>query len=235
MIPLVAEVGKMSKSRFNVVPPDDLIARYGADTERVYTLFIAPPDKEAAWSDDGVVGAYRFLGRVWNFGERRAAVGRRDTKLVRKTHQTIAAVTQRIERFEFNTAISALMEFSNAIGEAIEAGADVSESYEVLLQLLHPFAPHITEELWEMLGKKPFILTSHWPTADPSLMQEDVVTIVVQVNGKLRGHIEVPNPPAEQQVLEAVRGNEKIQHWVAGKQIVKTIYVPGKLVNVVVR
>jgi len=86
-----------------------------------------------------------------------------------------------------------------------------------------------------MLGKEPFILTSRWPTADPSLMQEDVVTIVVQVNGKLRGHVEVPNPPAEQQVLQAVRGNEKIQHWVAGKQIVKTIYVPGKLVNVVVR
>ncbi|HEY8131872.1 MAG TPA: leucine--tRNA ligase, partial [Thermoanaerobaculia bacterium] len=222
MIPLVAEVGKMSKSRFNVVPPDDLIARYGADTERVYTLFIAPPDKEAAWSDDGVVGAYRFLGRVWNQGDviLSRADGEESPTLVRKTHQTIAAVTQRIERFEFNTAISALMELSNAIGDALAAGADVSESYAVLLQLLHPFAPHITEELWEMLGKEPFILTSRWPTADPSLMQEEVVTIVVQVNGKLRGHVEVPNPPAEQEVLDTVRGSEKIQHWVAGKQIV---------------
>src|SRR5207237_10505866 len=118
---LVPEMGKMSKSRFNVVPPDDLIARYGADTERVYTLFIAPPEKEAAWSDEGVVGAYRFLGRVWNLWERVAA-GFSPTgglkaapTLIRKTHQTIAAVTQRIERFEFNTAISELIELSNAI------------------------------------------------------------------------------------------------------------------------
>ena len=231
---LVPEMGKMSKSRFNVVPPDELIARYGADTERVYTLFIAPPEKEAAWSDDGVIGAYRFLTRVWNQGESVTA-GEQDPKLVRKTHQTIAAVTQRIERFEFNTAISALMELSNAIGEALAAGSDVRESYEILLKLLHPFAPHITEELWEMLGHERFILTSKWPVADPALMQEDFVTIVVQVNGKLRGHVEVPNPPAEEQVLSAVRGNDRIQQWVAGKQVVKTIYVPGKLVNVVVR
>src|SRR5690348_16245801 len=137
---LVAEVGKMSKSRFNVVPPDELIGRYGADTERVYTLFIAPPEKEAAWSDEGVIGAYRFLGRVWNLGERGAAgFSPPDPKLIRKTHQTIAAVTQRMERFEFNTAISALMELSNAISDS---DGDTRESYEVLLKLLHPFAPH---------------------------------------------------------------------------------------------
>ena len=235
-VELVPEMGKMSKSHFNVVPPDELIDRFGADTERVYTLFIAPPEKEAAWSDEGVIGAYRFLNRVWaqgeRAGERRAASSER---LIRKTHQTIAAVTRRIERFEFNTAISALMELSNAIGESLTEGADVRESYLTLLQLLHPFAPHITEELWQMLGQKPFILTSNWPVADPSLMREDVVTIVVQVNGKLRGHVEVPNPPAEEMVLAAVRDNERIQQWVTGKQIVKTIYVPGKLVNVVVR
>ena len=235
-VELVPEMGKMSKSHFNVVPPDELIDRFGADTERVYTLFIAPPEKEAAWSDEGVIGAYRFLNRVWaqgeGAGERRAA---RSERLIRKTHQTIAAVTRRIERFEFNTAISALMELSNAIGESLTEGADVRESYSTLLQLLHPFAPHITEELWQMLGQKPFILTSTWPVADPALMREDVVTIVVQVNGKLRGHVEVPNPPEERQVLDAVRANGKVQQWVSGKQIVKTIYVPGKLVNVVVR
>ncbi len=242
-VELLAEVGKMSKSRLNVVPPDELIDRFGADTERVYTLFIAPPEKEAAWSDEGVIGAYRFLGRVWNHGESVAAVvspaagpARAPAPtLIRKTHQTIAAVTQRIERFEFNTAISALMELSNAIGDAIAAGENVSESYSILLQLLHPFAPHITEELWEKLGKQPFILTSRWPEADPALMREDSVTIVVQVNGKLRGHVEVANPPIEEQVLAAVRGNERVQQWIAGKNVVKTIYVPGKLVNVVVK
>ncbi|MDQ6801094.1 MAG: leucine--tRNA ligase [Acidobacteriota bacterium] len=234
---LIPEVGKMSKSRFNVVPPDELIARYGADTERVYTLFIAPPEKEAAWSDEGVVGAYRFLTRVWNFSGVIATQGdgEETQSLIRKTHQTIAAVTHRIEHFEFNTAISALMELSNAIGEAIAAGEGVRESYKILLQLLHPFAPHITEELWEMLGNKRFVLTSKWPVGNEKLMQEDVITIVVQVNGKLRGQVEVPNPPVEEQVLSAVRSNDKVQQWVSGKQIVKTIYVPGKLVNVVVR
>src|SRR6476619_6163770 len=129
-------------------------------------------------------------------------------------HQTIDAVTRRFDRFEFNTAISALMEFSNVLGEAPSRDA-----YIVLLQLLHPFAPHMTEELWEMLGNKGFILTSKWPVADPALMAEDVVTIVVQVNGKLRGQIEVANPPSEDVVMAAVQSNEKIQSWTAGKQV----------------
>ena len=222
---LVAEVGKMSKSRFNVVPPDELIEKYGADTERVYTLFIAPPEKEAAWSDEGVIGAYRFLGRVWNMEPSDSG-----PDVTRKMHQTIDAVTRRMERFEFNTAISSLMELANAMGQQPSR-----EAYLVLLQLLHPFAPHVTEELWERAGQKGFILTSSWPKADPALMQEDVVTIVIQVNGKLRGQIEVPNPPVEAAVMSAVDSNEKIRSWVAGKQIVKKIYVPGKLVNVVVR
>jgi leucyl-tRNA synthetase len=243
MTPLVPEVGKMSKSRFNVVPPDDLIDRYGADTERVYTLFIAPPEKEAAWSDEGVVGAYRFLARVWNMGEQlrnaeRAGAAPAGDRVVRKMHQTIDAVTRRIEKFEFNTAISALMELSNAIGDALPEGAGdprMREAYEALLQLLHPFAPHVTEEVWELLGNDGFVLTSKWPVADPALMQEETLTIAVQVNGKLRGQVEVPNPPEEAVVLEAVRANERVRSWTEGKQVVKTIYVKGKLVNVVVK
>ncbi|GAC1434731.1 MAG: hypothetical protein NVSMB68_07130 [Thermoanaerobaculia bacterium] len=217
------------------MPPDQLIERYGADTERVYTLFIAPPEKEAAWSDEGVIGAYRFLNRVWSMGVQLAAgeaapPHAASDRVIRKMHQTIEAVTRRLERFELNTAISSLMEFSNVLGESPSRDA-----YAVLLQLLHPFAPHMTEELWEMLGNEPFILTSRWPVADPSLMQEDTVTIVVQVNGKLRGQIEVPHPPAEDVVMASIKSNDRIQAWVAGKQVVKTIYVPGKLVNIVVR
>ncbi|MBV8518483.1 MAG: leucine--tRNA ligase [Acidobacteria bacterium] len=237
---LTAEIGKMSKSRFNVVPPDELIERFGADTERVYTLFIAPPEKEAAWSDEGVIGAYRFLGRVWNMG---AAIlnakvsGDVDPRVIRKMHQTIDAVTSRIERFEFNTAISALMEFSNVLGDAVNAGggAELREAYETLLKLLHPFAPHATEELWSLFGNDGFILTAKWPVADRALMQEDEVVIAVQVNGKLRGQVEVAAPPEEASVWAAVDANEKIQTWLAGKTIVKKIYVPGKLVNVVVK
>jgi leucyl-tRNA synthetase len=232
---LTAEVGKMSKSHYNVVPPDVLIARYGADTERVYTLFIAPPEKEAAWSDEGVVGAHRFLGRVWNMGGQ-VAEGRGPVAgaLTRKMHQTIDAVTQRMSRFEFNTAISFLMELSNAIGENVEA-ANAREAYLALLQMLHPFAPHITEELWQQLGGSGFILTSQWPVADPALMQEDVVTIAVQVNGKLRGQVDVANPPAKEDAIAAAKSNDNVAKWIEGKEIVKEIYVPGKLVNIVVK
>ncbi|HYK00719.1 MAG TPA: leucine--tRNA ligase, partial [Thermoanaerobaculia bacterium] len=227
-VELTPEVTKMSKSRLNVVPPDELIAKFGADTERVYTLFIAPPEKEAAWSDEGVIGAYRFLGRVWHMFER--LQGEPTADAIRKMHQTIDAVTTRIERFEFNTAISALMEFSNALGEAPSR-----EPYEALLKLLHPFAPHMTEELWAMLGNDQMLLTSRWPVADRALMQEDTVVIAVQVNGKLRGQVEVAAPPSEELVWAAVGANEKIQAWVTGKQIIKQIYVPGKLVNLVVK
>jgi leucyl-tRNA synthetase len=235
---LTPEISKMSKSRFNVVPPDELIAKYGADTERVYTLFIAPPEKEAAWSDEGVVGASRFLHRVWAQGE--AVIEGRGQKLhsrdlLRKTHQTIAAVTQRIERFEMNTAVSALMELSNAIGDALGRGENAREAYIVLLKLLHPFAPHITEEMWSMLGGEGFILTSDWPVADPELMKEEVATVVVQVNGKLRGQVEVPTGASQDEVFAAVGANENVQKWLAGKEIVKRVYIPGKLVNVVIK
>src|SRR5688572_12873175 len=248
---LIPEMGKMSKSRFNVVAPDELIDRYGADTQRVYTLFIAPPEKEAAWSDDGVIGAYRFLGRVWNLGQQilgsnvapalepatpRATSPATPAPVLRKMHQTIDAVGRRIERFEFNTAVSALMELSNVLSEhAGEHAPSLRAPYLALLKMLHPFAPHMTEELWQAFGEEGMILTSAWPEADPALMQEETVTIVVQVNGKLRGQIEVPHPPVEAVVMAEVQKNERVQSWIEGKQVVKTIYVPGKLVNVVVR
>ncbi|HEY0141149.1 MAG TPA: leucine--tRNA ligase [Thermoanaerobaculia bacterium] len=235
---VIAEVGKMSKSRYNVVPPDELIEKFGADTERVYTLFIAPPEKEAAWNDEGVIGAYRFLGRVWHLGVAIVNAPPSDEEaprsVLRKMHQTIDAVTQRMHRFEFNTAISALMELSNVLG-SVDVSASLRKPYEALLQLLHPFAPHMTEEMWAMLGNEEFVLTSKWPAADPALMAEDSVVIAVQVNGKLRGQVEVAAPPDEAKVFAAVFANEKIQAWLTEKELVKKIYVPGKLVNLVIR
>jgi leucyl-tRNA synthetase len=134
-----------------------------------------------------------------------------------------------------NTAISALMEFSNAIGDAIGRSEDARDAYRVLLQLLHPFAPHITEEMWGRLGGPQFILTSGWPTADPELMKEDIATVVVQVNGKLRGQVEVPSGASQDEVFAAVEANENVQKWLAGKELVKRVYIPGKLVNLVIR
>jgi leucyl-tRNA synthetase len=242
---LVAEVAKMSKSQFNVVPPDELIARYGADTERVYTLFIKPPQDEALWSDKDVIGIYRFLNRVWTVGEQIAAMpdnaegGEAELKLRRKRHQTIEAVTSRIERFGFNTAISAMMELSNAIGDYLSAGGasrrEARESFETLLVLLHPFAPHITEEWWEKLGNERMLATTTWPTADPELVKEDVITVVVQVNGKLRGQLEVPAGTSESEIVASAKENERVVPHLEGKTIIKTIYVPGKLVNMVVK
>ena len=242
---LIPEVGKMSKSRFNVVPPDELIARYGADTERVYTLFIAPPEKEAAWSDEGVSGAWRFLNRVWSMGEQIERLERRGDdaagagRLIRKTHQTIDAVSTRISRFEFNTAISAMMEMSHVLAEYIGspgASRDEAErSYTTLLRLLHPFAPHITEEWWERLNGEGMILVQPWPEADPALMQEDTIRIAVQVSGKLRGEVEVPAAWQEGDIVEAAKSHDRVAPHLEGKQLLRTVYVPGRLVNLVVR
>jgi leucyl-tRNA synthetase len=241
---LIPEVGKMSKSRFNVVPPDDLIDRYGADTERVYTLFIAPPDKEAAWSDDGVIGAHRFLNRVWNLAGQIKATGdgaddSSSRKLLRKMHQTIDAVTRKMERFELNTAISSLMELSNAIGESVSSGSvpteTATQAYRALLQMLHPFAPHITEELWVPLGTGEMIVNSRWPVAKAEMMVEDVLTIVVQINGKLRGQIEVAAGASEEVIEAEARKQPRIRQHLEGKELVKKIFVPGKLLNLVVR
>jgi leucyl-tRNA synthetase len=244
-VELIPEVGKMSKSRFNVVPPDELIEKFGADTERVYTLFIAPPEKEAAWSDDGVIGAWRFLSRVWNLAEWASALPHEDSgadssKMLRKTHQTIHAVTQRIERFEFNTAISAMMELSNTIQEYMNAsgpkrGDDARFAVKALLQILAPFAPHISEELWERMGEKDLIVRSTWPEAVESMLLDDVVRIAVQVSGKLRGDLEIARSAGETEVVEAAKTHERVAKHLEGKQLVKTIYVPGKLVNLVVR
>jgi leucyl-tRNA synthetase len=224
-----------------------LIERFGADTVRLYTLFIGPPEKESEWSEDGVSGAYRFLNRVHELCGRvrdLAAGGASgdvpaDTPLVRFQHRTIRRVTEDAARFHFHTAVAALMEFQRAISEALESGSEtpavLSGAARTLLKLLHPIAPHLTEEWWERLGKKPFLLEAPWPTFDPELATTPRVTLVVQVNGKVRGRLDVERGEEEATAVELAQRDERIRPWVEGREITRAVYVPDRLLNLVVR
>jgi leucyl-tRNA synthetase len=245
-------VEKMSKSRDNTVSPDELIERFGADTVRVYTLFIGPPEKESEWSEDGVLGAYRFLNRVYDLCGRvfgspgKVSAGdssRSDdnpSDLRRITHRTIQRVTDDAARFHFHTAIAALMEFQKAIGESLDSGressAEIRAAVGVLLKLLHPIAPHVTEELWSRagLGKK-LLVEESWPVYDPALAAATRVTLVVQVNGKVRGKLDVERGAAEKDALALARSDERIRPWVEGKVLKRAVYVPDRLLNLVVQ
>jgi leucyl-tRNA synthetase len=244
---------KMSKSKRNVVDPEYLIEKYGADTARIFCLFAAPPEKDLDWSDQGVEGSFRFLNRVWRlFFEqvsqlRNAAslpIGTSvegDAKLLRqKTHKTIKKVTEDIERFHFNTAISAIMELVNEIygSEAKNRDDDVSrrlmrEAIETTVVLLSPFVPHFAEELWEALGNKESVIQRAWPDYDPEAVLEDEVLIVVQVNGKVRDRITVPASYGEEEIKAWALKSERIQKLTEGKAIKRVILVPQKLVNIV--
>jgi leucyl-tRNA synthetase len=232
---------KMSKSKGNVVAPDELIARYGADTERVYTLFMGPPEKEAEWTDEGVAGAHRFLQRVWALQDALEAAPQEDPdpaaahKLKVMVHRTSKRVKEDLERFHPNTAIAAMMELVNALGEAKgKVGATtLRQAYEVLLQLLHPIAPHITEELWRLLGHRQSLLRCGWPAYDESLLAQQKVTLVVQVNGKVRASLQAEPGLSAAQAEELAR--EAAAKWLAGKEILKVVHVPDKLVSFVVR
>ena len=247
---------KMSKSKGNVVTPDEINDRYGADTGRVFSLFMGPPDQDTEWSAAGVVGAYRFLWRVWRlmadrpglflpeWSERLPAEGsqaQRDMR--RKTHQTIAKVTTDFEEMAFNTAVAAIMELTNeltAFADRLDAGdasdrAVFSEGMVNLLLLLSPIAPHICDELWERLGLPAPILEQSWPQADEALTAEETITIAVQVMGKLRDSVEIPAGADMDQAVELALASEKVQRHLEGKEIVKTIKVPDRLINFVVK
>jgi leucyl-tRNA synthetase len=241
--PATGKIEKMSKSRGNTVSPDELIERFGADTVRVYTLFIGPPEKESEWSEEGVIGAWRFLQRVHDVCGRidPAATedGAGDSPLLRIEHRTIERVTEDAARFHFHTAVAALMEFQRAIGEAIDGGKEtpgsIGRSARTLLRLLHPIAPHLTDEWWERLGEKPFLIDTPWPVFDPALAAKQRVTLVVQVNGKVRGKLDVEPGAHEPDAIALARADEKIRAWIEGKEIERAVYVPDRLLNLVVR
>lgn len=237
---------KMSKSLGNIVSPEDIIEKYGADTARLFILFASPPEKDLEWSDQGVEGCYRFLQRVWRLVEELlpkvdapAGDEQVDREVRRLVHRTIKKVTEDIEeRFNFNTAISAIMEMVNGLNSCKEkpvSGKVIREAVESLLLLLAPFAPHITEELWERMGNKTSIHLMPWPEADEMAMVEEEVEVVIQVNGKVRAKILVPAGITEEEMKEAALKHEKISSIIEGKTVAKIITVPHKLVNIVVK
>jgi leucyl-tRNA synthetase len=243
----------MSKSKKNVIDPEYLIEKYGADTVRTFCLFASPPEKDLDWSDQGVEGSARFLNRVWRlFYEQHdrlkkvrplpfGVIFEGDQKLLRqKTHKTIKKVTEDIERFHFNTAISAIMELVNEIylSDVKDQKDEISmritrEAIEAVVLLLSPFIPHIAEELWESLGYKDSILNNPWPDCDPEAVKEEEILIVIQVNGKLRDRMTLPASYGEQEIKSWALKSEKIRKLTEGKEIKRVILVPRKLVNIV--
>ena len=245
---------KMSKSMGNVVAPDDMVARYGADSARVYTLFATSPDSELDWQDSGVEGVARFLARAYRFVAQAPVSPTAQSyspddldpaarRILRKLHQTIRKITNDFSgRWHFNTSIAALMEFLNECMAAEKVfarqgapAAFVADVQQKFVLLLAPFAPYLAHELWEMREEKRGLLRAPWPKYDPGLAKEEEIEIPVQVNGRLRGRIVVPADAEEALVYERALADEKVKAAMAGKQIVKKILVPGKLVNLVVR
>ncbi|ACV64037.1 leucyl-tRNA synthetase [Desulfofarcimen acetoxidans DSM 771] len=252
---VLKEGAKMSKSKGNVVSPEEIIKRYGADTARLFILFAAPPERDLEWSDQGVEGSYRFLNRVWRLVTPLAAdllkapvkpegeVSGVHKEMRRLSHYTIKKVTEDIEeRFNFNTAVSAIMELVNGLyhyrdklAEPDRDPAVMREAIEALLVLLSPFAPHLAEELWSGIGHKDSVHAQPWPVYEPEALVEDEIEIVVQINGKVRDRLSVPANLSAASMQEYVLQQPKIISLTAGKEVKKIIPVPGKLVNIVVK
>jgi len=240
---VIKDGAKMSKSKGNVVSADDMIARYGADTGRLFELFAAPPEKEMDWTDAGANGAYSFLGRVYRFitrniGQGLPATGEADRKIQRKLHQTLQKITEDFEsRWHFNTSIAALMGLMNDLADAEKqlSAPVLADVMEKLTLMLAPFAPYLAEELWEEQGRTGPVFKQPWPVYDPELAQEDEAEVVIQINGKLRGRIYVAFGTPRETLEKLALSDAKIQPALDGKQVVKVIVVPDKLVNIVVK
>ncbi|MEI6892216.1 MAG: leucine--tRNA ligase, partial [Pontiella sp.] len=247
---------KMSKSKGNVVSPEELLKKYGADTVRLYTLFIGPPEKEAEWQDTGVEGASRFLKRIWrriseNLDLLKSVdakvpdlgrMGDAERDLYRKTNETIQQITRGLDgAFTFNTAIAGIMELMNAIDQ-LKISEESSESAKIVFRdamvnvvlLLSPFAPHIAEELWVELGHKAGVMKADWPVVNEDALKRDELEMVIQVNGKVRAKIKVASSATKEEIETTALAAEKVQSWLEGKTIRKVIVVPGRLVNIAV-
>jgi leucyl-tRNA synthetase len=221
---------KMSKSRGNVINPDDIIREYGADALRLYEVFMGDFDKPIPWSTNGLVGMSRFLQRVWKVQDK-VSFQEPENETSSLLHKTIKDVGDRVESMKFNTALASLMEMTNYFNSLQTVNIT---HWEMFLRLLSPFAPHISEELWQRLGHDYSIHNQSWPKWDEELAKDKEITLVVQVNGKLRDRIAVPASITEAQARQLVLERQRVKAYLEGKKIIKTIYVPGRLVNFVV-
>jgi leucyl-tRNA synthetase len=245
--PVVTKLEKMSKSRYNVVNPDDMCAEYGADALRLYELFMGPLEEGTEWETAGVAGTRRFLDRVWRLVVETDGdgndTGRLNPKLApdagppggdraveRALHSAIKRVTEAVDQLRFNTAISEMMVFVN---EATKADAVPRAWMESFLKVLSPFAPHLAEELWRRLGHQDSLAFEPWPAWDESALAVSTITLAVQIAGKMRGTIDVPADIGEQAAIAAAKADPKIAKYLEGKTIRREIYVPGRLVNLV--
>ena len=246
---------KMSKSKYNGIAPEEVLGKYGADTARMFILFKAPPEKDLEWDEADVEGQFRFLNRVWRLVSEYAAKRRSsgqaqfskgqpnrgqltkpEKDLRYAIHYAIQEITDDLEsNYQFNTAVSELMKLSNAISDApCKDSAVYAEAIETLLRLLAPFAPHMTEELWHLLGHSDSVHYQGWSTADPSALVVDEIPLVIQIMGKTRGTIQVSAQATKAEQEQYARESELAQKYIAGKEIKKVIVVPGKLVNFVI-
>jgi len=248
----IGRIEKMSKSKKNVVDPDDIIDNYGADTARVFVLFAAPPEKDLEWSKEGIEGAYRFLSRVWRLIIKNINLFVEDVahdeiksvfskEILYHQHSAIKKVTEDIERFQLNTALAAIMEYTNSLyllNDKLSNGADRKlfvDSLETLLKLITPFSPHIAEELWRLTKHLDYLSMEKWPEYIQDFIKKEETILVVQVNGKVRSQLNIPRNTAKLEAMTMARENEKIQKYIKGKTIIKEIYVPNKLVNFVIK
>jgi leucyl-tRNA synthetase len=249
---VVKDGAKMSKSLGNIVDPDDMIQKYGADTVRIFMLFAAPVQKDLDWSDEGIEGSFRFLNRLWryvyealpkleNLEIRKPGlelISGSSRELLIKVQRTIRKVTSDLERFQFNTAIAAIMELLNATSHHDSSNKEdllvLRESLEAIIQLIYPMAPHIAEELWESLGYRDSLVTKPWLKWNEEIINSAAITIVVQVNGRVRSQIIMDPDSSEDDIKRAAMSDERVKSYISGKEVRKIIVVPKKLVNMVI-